>query len=71
MFTAGYEMLSLRWLLIGLNVVATLGAVWMLRKADGVASILFALLVLIYTLLNLLHVVLVHRGERTMRSDGV
>ena len=64
-------MISFRWLMIAVNVVATLAAVYMLRKVNGVADVLLALAILIYALLNLLFAVLVHRSGRGLRDDRI
>ena len=64
-------MVSLRWLLIALNVIAVPVAVYLLRQAEGMAAILATLGVLIYTLLNLAHVILVHRGSRVVGPDDL
>ena len=63
-------MFSLRWLLIVLNVIAVAVAVYLLRQAEGMAAILVTLGALIYALLNLAHVILVHRGSRVLGPDN-
>ena len=64
-------MISFRWLMIAVNVVAMLAAVYLLRNVNGIADVLFAVAVLIYALLNLLFVILVHRSGRGLRNDRV
>ncbi len=64
-------MVSLRWLLIALNVIAVAVAVYLLRQAEGMAAILATLGVLIYALLNLAHVILVHRASRVVDSGDL
>jgi hypothetical protein len=68
---ARHGMISFRWLMIAVNVVATLAAVYLLRNVNGIADVLFAVAVLIYALLNLLFVILVHRSGRGLRNDRV
>ncbi len=64
-------MISLRWLIIAVNVVAALAAVYLLRNANGITDTLFTVAVLIYALLNLLFAILVHRSERGLRDDRI
>ena len=64
-------MISFRWLMIAVNVIAALVSVYLLRRVNGVADVLLALAILIYALLNLLFAVLVHRSGRGLRDDRI